>query len=233
VSVKKTIAYEVAIWLFVLGLAIASRLNLLIHYYKILILTFIFGFLLALPSAFSLLTPGEIVLPILQFEKSRTLWFLTVPQEIGMTDEGLRRVVMLSLRVMNSLAISLLIFATTPFMDFIKALKIFRVPDIFLMTVTLSYKYIFIFASTIYDMHLARKSRLVGPERDTEARRWIAGRIAFMYQKSRQRCEEVFRAMVARGFSDSVKLHNLPPLTAKDRFVGLGLLLSAILFYRI
>jgi cobalt ECF transporter T component CbiQ len=233
VSLKKTILSEGAIGLFLIGLAMASRIDLMGHYRKILILTFIFGFLLALPSAFNVITPGEIVLPLLHFEMGRTLGYLTLPQEIGLTDEGIRRVAMLSLRVMNSLSVSLLVFATTSFMDFLKALKILRVPDVFLMTIALSYKYIFIFATIVYDMHLAKKSRLAGPERDREARRWIAGRIAFMYHKSRQRCEDVFRAMSARGLSDAVKLQGLPPLSRGDWFAVTGLLIAVILFYLI
>jgi energy-coupling factor transporter transmembrane protein EcfT len=233
VSLKKTILSEGAIGLFLFGLAIASRVNLVGHYRKIILLTFVFGLLLALPSACNIITPGEIMLPVVHLEKSRTFGVFTVPQEVGVTDEGLRRVAMLSLRVMNSLSISLLVFATTPFVEFIKALKILRVPDVFLMTITLSYKYIFIFVTTVYEMHMAKKSRLAGPERDREARRWIAGRIAFMYHKGQQRCEEVFRAMTARGLSDSIKFHHMPPLTRKDWLTGAGLFLSLLLLYGI
>ncbi len=233
VSVNKTILSEVAIGLFLLGLAIASRVNLVEHYRKIILLTFVFGLLLALPSACNIITPGEVMLPVVHLEKSRTFGGFTVPQEVGVTNEGLRRVAMLSLRVMNSLSVSLLVFATTPFVEFIKALKIFRVPDIFLMTITLSYKYIFIFVTTVHEMHMAKKSRLAGPERDREARRWIAGRIAFIYYKSQQRCEEVFRAMTARGLSDSIKFHHVRPLTRKDWLTGAGLFVSLLLLYGI
>jgi cobalt ECF transporter T component CbiQ len=233
VSLKKTIISEGAIGLFLFGLAMASRIDLLGHYRKILFLTFVFGLLLSLPSAFNIITPGEVVLPVVHFEKTRSFGVLTFPQEVGLTDEGIRRVAMLSLRVMNSLSVSLLVFATTPFMEFMKALKILRVPDVFLMTITLSYKYIFIFATTVYDMHLAKKSRLVGTEKDREARRWIASRIAFMYHKSRQRCEEVFKAMIARGLSDSMKLQRMPLLSRRDWLAAAGLLLAVMLFYRI
>ncbi|HWR57927.1 MAG TPA: energy-coupling factor transporter transmembrane component T [Thermodesulfovibrionales bacterium] len=232
VSLKKTILSEGAIGLFLFGLAVASRINLPGHYRKILTLTFVFGFLLALPSAFNIITPGEVVLPVVHFERSRSFGILTFPQEVGLTDEGLTRVAMLSLRVMNSLSVSLLVFATTPFMEFMKALRILRVPDVFLMTIMLSYKYIFIFATTVYNMHLAKKSRLAGTERYAEARRWIAGRIVFIYHKSRQRCEEVFKAMVSRGLSDAVKLRGLPPLSIRDWLAGAGLLIAAIFFYR-
>lgn len=230
VSLKKTILSEAAIALFLLGLAMASRLDLIKHYGKILLLTFVFGFLLAWPSAFNFFTPGEMIFTLFHFEKGATFGPLVIPREIGITDEGLRKVTLLALRVMNSLSISLLVFASTPFMEFIKALKVFRVPDVFLMTITLSYKYIFIFAQTVYDMYLAKKSRMTGVESDREARRWVSGRMAFMFRKSQQQCEEVFRAMTARGLSDAPKLRRLPPPAAKDWGVGLGMLLWAVLF---
>jgi cobalt/nickel transport system permease protein len=230
VSLKKTFLSEAAIALFLLGLALASRLDLLKHYGKILLLTFVFGFLLAWPSALNIFTPGELILTLFHFEKGYTLGPLAIPREIGLTTEGLRRVILLSFRVMNSLSISLLVFASTPFMEFIKALKVFRVPDVFLMTITLSYKYIFIFAQTVYDLHLAKKSRMTGVESGREARQWVSGRMAFMFRKSQQQCEEVFRAMTARGLSDTVKLRRLPPPAAKDWGTGLGMILSAVLF---
>ncbi|MHC1725375.1 MAG: energy-coupling factor transporter transmembrane protein EcfT [Syntrophobacteraceae bacterium] len=141
------------------------------------------------------------------------------------------KLTMLSLRVMNSLSVSFLVLASTPFMEFVKGLKVLRIPDIFLMTITLSYKYIFIFTTIVHDMHLAKKSRLAGAERHAGARKWVAGRIALLYHKSQQRCEEVFRAMVARGLSDSVKHPVMQPLQVRDRFACLGFLTAAIVLY--
>lgn len=232
VSLKKTIPSEGAIGFFLLGLALVSRIDLWRFYRRVFVLTFFFGLLLSLPSACNILTPGEVVVPLLHLQSIRTFGGMTLPPEIGLTAEGLRRVALLSLRVMNSLTVTFLVLATTPFMEFIKALKILRVPDVFLMTIALTYKYIFIFASTVYDMHLARKSRLAGVAKGGEARRWTAGRIAFMYHKSRQRCEEVFKAMSARGLSDSMKLRGLPPLSRRDWLAAAGALLAVILFYR-
>ena len=133
-------------------------------------------------------------------------WIYHIPREIGLTGQGIEGVLMLCLRVMNSLAISLLVIHTTPFHRIIKALQVFRVPDTFLLIITLSYKYIFVFAKTVENMYLARKSRLVGMVKNDEARMWIAGRIVFMFRKTMARYEEVFSAMVARGFCEEVKL---------------------------
>jgi cobalt/nickel transport system permease protein len=229
VSLKKTILPELLIALFLLGLALASRLDLWKHYRKLLVLTFIFGFLLALPSALNLFTPGDLLGPAYHFNGKFRWGPVNIPGEIGFTRQGLQRLSLLTLRVMNSLSISFLVLASTPFAELIKALKIFRVPDVFLLTITLAYKYIFIFVQTVYDLHLAKKSRLTGPESSPEVRKWASGRMAFLFKKSQYQCEEVFRAMTARGLTDTIKMRPLSPLTLRDYRAGSGLFLVGLL----
>src|SRR5208283_84933 len=101
----------------------------------------------------------------------------------------------------------LLVISTTTFPSLVKALKVFRVPDVFLMVLTLTYKYIFIFAGTIEDMYLAKRSRLARRTNGVDGRMWVAGRIAFIFKKTQLRCEEVFKAMLARGFSDDMRFY--------------------------
>ena len=123
---------------------------------------------------------------------------------------------MLTMRVINSLSLSFLVLYTTPFHEIMRALKVLKVPDTFLIIITLCYKYIFIFSKTVEDMHLAKKSRIVRELSNTEAREWIAGRIAFIFRKTRLRCEEVFKAMIGRGFSDTIKLYGFRKMRTAD-----------------
>ncbi len=230
VSIKKTAFPEFMIALFTLSLCLASRLNLVSHYRRILLLSFVFGFLIALPSAFNVFAGGTIIIPIMHLAHPYDFWIYHIPAEIGITEEGLSGLSMLTLRVLNSLALSFLVFSTTPFPEIMKALKVFRVPDAFLMTIALSYKYIFIFARTVLDMHLARKSRLLGAERDSESREWIANRMAVMFAKSRHRCEEVYKAMVQRGFTGTITIRGYRSMTSRDWLIGVALLISGVLF---
>jgi cobalt/nickel transport system permease protein len=230
VSLKKDILPEALIGLFVFALAMISRLNIFSLYKRVLFFGFIFGFLIALPSAFNMITKGEIIFPIVHLSQPYRFWIYQIPEEIGLTKEGVNGVMMLTLRVMNSLALSLFILYTTPFPEIIRALKLLKVPDEFLMIITLSYKYMFIFAKTIEDMHLAKKSRLVGQVSNTEARRWIAGRIAFIFKKTRQRCEEIFKAMQSRGFPGSIKIYSVRKLRTQDWITGVIFFLVGVLF---
>ncbi len=230
VSLKKEIAPEVAITFFVLTLAVLSRLDILNLYRKVFFFGFFFGFLIALPSAFNVITKGNIILPVIHLSKPYDFWIYHIPATVGITEDGISVVAMLTLRVINSVSLSFLVLYTTPFADIIRALKVFRVPDAVLMIITLTYKYIFIFAKTIEDMHLAKKSRTAGGIGNKEAREWIAGRIAFMFKKSRQRCEDVFNAMIARGFSDTVTIYGFKKMNKRDAAAGFVLFSAGIIF---
>ncbi|MCL4455976.1 MAG: cobalt ECF transporter T component CbiQ [Nitrospirae bacterium] len=230
VSLKRELLPEIAIAFFVFGLTFASRLNILNFYGRVLFLGFVFGFLIALPSAFNVITKGDIILPLIHFSKPYDLWIYHIPATIGITGEGISVVAMLTLRVINSVSLSFLVLYTTPFADIIRALKVLKVPDAVLMIITLTYKYIFIFAKTIEDMYLAKKSRTASGVSSKDARRWVAGRIAFMFKKSRQRCEDVFNAMIARGFSDTVMLYGFKKMNKLDAAAGFALFSAGIIF---
>jgi len=230
VSLKKDILPEVLIGAFVFILTLISRLNIFSLYKRVLFFGFIFGFLIALPSAFNVITRGEIIFPIAHLSRPYSVWIYRIPEKIGFTREGVYGVMMLTSRVMNSLALSFFVLFTTPFSEIMKALKVLKVPDSFIMIVTLSYKYMFVFAKTVEDMHLAKKSRLAGRVSNTEARRWIAGRIAFMLKKIRMRCEEIFKAMLGRGFSDDIKIYGVEKLRARDWVTGVAFFLVGVLF---
>lgn len=232
VSLQRDITSQAVIGVLVFILASISRLNIIALYKRVLFWGFIFGFLIALPSAFNVITQGETIFPILQLSKNYSFWIYQIPKEIGITKQGVYGVLMLTLRVMNSLALSFVVSYTTPFPEIIRALMVLKVPDSFLIIVTLSYKYIFIFAKTVEDMHLAKKSRLAGQVSNAEARSWIAGRFAFLFKKTQLRCEEIFKAMVGRGFSDNIRLYGFRKLTLLDWSAGIVLcLIGALLLW--
>jgi cobalt ECF transporter T component CbiQ len=229
VSMKKEIGPEVLIGIFIFFLAWISRLSIFHFYKRILFLAFLFGFLISLPSAFNLVAKGEVILPVFHLPRPYHFWIYQIPVEIGITKEGVNGVAMLTLRVMNSLSLTFLILFTTPFPEIMKALKMMKIPDGLLIIATLSYRTFFLFAKTAEDMHLAKKSRRIRELSQGEARRWVAGRIAFIFGKTRRRSEEIFEAMVSRGFSGSIKIYGLGKLMPKDWLAGLSFLLIGTL----
>jgi cobalt ECF transporter T component CbiQ len=230
ISLKKEILPELGIFFTVFTLVVLSRVNLITFYKKIFFLGFFFGFLLSLPSSLNVITHGKLLIPIITLSKAYDFWVYHIPEVIGFTREGVSVVAMLTLRVLNSLSVSFLILYTTPFPEIIKALKVLKVPDTFLIIISLAYKYIFIFARIVTDMHLAKKSRLVGAVKRAEARDWVAGRIAFIFKKTQLKCDDVFKAMIGRGFSGEIKLYQYQKMTGRDWIAGIFLFTLGSLF---
>jgi len=228
ISIKTRLIAELAISAFLMILVVLSRLDVTRFYARVLKYTFLFGLVVTFPALFNVITPGEIIFPVIELERSQEWWLYQIPQQIGITSQGLQAVSMLNLRVLNSMATASLIMHTTPFGDMMKALRVFRIPDALLLIVTLSHKYIFILAKTIDDMFLARKSRLAGSVHDREARAWIAGRMGHLFRKSRMKYEEIFRAMEARGFCDEVRFPAFDRLDNLSRMSGCLFLLAGL-----
>ena len=220
VSLKKEIAPQLLILALTFSLAVASRVDLAGYLRRIFFLSFFFGFLVALPSALNVVNKGTVVLPLFSLGRAHDFYVYHVPKDVGVTREGLRGVLMLTMRVMNSVSLSMLLLYTTPFTEAVRALKALRAPDVFLMVVALSYKYIFVFARTVEDMHLAKKSRQMGAVEGADARRWVAGRMAFIFKKTQLECEEIFKAMLSRGFTGEVRLYGAGRLRVKDWAAG-------------
>ena len=208
ISVKRDFGSEALIAALVFSLAFASRLDLAPFYRRVLLAGFLFGAVVSLPSALNLFREGQVVVPLFRIQGSYGIGSYRIPGLVGFTKEGLEGVLMLTARVVNSVAATFLLLYTSPFPEIIRALKVFRVPDTLLMLISLTYKYIFILAKTVEEMHLAKKSRLAAGVGSSEMRSWVAGRIAFMFRKSQHQFEEVVRAMQARGFSGELKFHS-------------------------
>ncbi len=230
VSLLNSIRAELGMAIFILALIMLSRLNVYHIYKRIIGFAFLFGFLIALPSAFNVITRGEIIIPVAELAAPHSFWIYYLPREIGITREGCRVVAMLTLRVMNSVGISILVVYTTPFFEIIRALKVIRVPDTLLMVIILSYKFIFIYSKTVEEIYLAMKSRLAGPVDSGTIRELVAGRIYFIFKKSQARYEETFRAMQARAFSGEMTLYSYRSFSARDAAAGLFLAAAGIFF---
>ena len=230
VSLRKDPLSEFYVFVFIFILTLLSRINAVRFYRRVLVFGFIFGFLIALPSAFNFVTKGEIILPVATYSRSHDFWIYHLPATVGITREGMLGVTMLTMRVINSLSLSFLVLYTTPFPEMVKALKILKVPDTFLIIINLCYKNIFIFSKTIEDMCLAKRARLLREEVFKKAWDWPAGRLDLIFRKTQLRCEEVFRAMVGRGFSDSIKLYGFRKMCATDWASGAILFSVGLLF---
>ncbi len=140
--------------------------------------------IIALPAFF--ITPGP---PLVQ-----------LPLGLVITRTGAQTALFLLLRVSTSVSLGILLILTTQWNTVLKALGVLRVPDVFVLVLGMTYRYIYLLLHTANDMFLSRQSRVVGRLNSAEERRIIAASAGTLLSKSLYLSGEVYLAMQSRGF---------------------------------
>lgn len=210
-------------------LCLLSKINVFHLYKKVAIIGFFFGFLIFIPASLNLFTRGEPIFHLVQFSRPHQFWIYTIPPNIYVTKEGLMLVALLTMRVINSVSLVLIIVSATTFERLIKSLAFFKVPNIFLLTLTLTYKFIFLLSSTIIETYQAIKMRWWNHGSVKKAENIVAGRIGYLFRKSWERHELTYQAMVARGFNGKLNFYSFEKLKLNDYlFLGATIVLFSI-----
>lgn len=151
------------------------------------VLTFT-GFI-SLPALF--LTPGRAIytLPLLN-------WTLT--------EQGLRAAAYLVMRAETAGTFSVLFVLCTPWSDVLKALRVLRLPVVFVVILGMTYRYIFLLLRNAHDMLTSRRSRMVGQLDGRQQRRAATASAGVLMSKTMQLSGDVYLAMRSRGFQGEV-----------------------------
>lgn len=186
----KSISALVFLYSFSLVLAAFSKLNLGFFLKRAWIFIPLFSLFIALPAIFSFASPGE---PVAAFKFSG----LT----LAVTRQGLLSALIFVLRVATSVSFVILLSLTTRHFILLKVLRIFRVPQVFVMALGMSYRYIYLFMEIIENTYLGIKSRTGGLIHYKKGQAIVAWNIATLWQRSYKLNEDVYSAMLSRGYT--------------------------------
>jgi cobalt/nickel transport system permease protein len=185
------IATLMALYALTLALAASSRLPLGFFIKRVWLFIPLFTLVVILPATLSLVTPGRIVVELWSWHGH--------PQ--GFTDRGLTSAGLVVSRVAVSISLVLLLTLTTPWVKLLAALRGVGVPRMFVMVISMAYRYIFLLLGSVSEMYESRKSRTVGAVRhDKAARAFVGASAGALIGKANHLAEEVHQAMVARGY---------------------------------
>ena len=109
------------------------------------------------------------------------------------------------IRVTACVSFAVLVSITTRHSALLKALRGLGIPAVFVQILDMMYRYLFLFVCVFEEMHLALKARLVRRFGPRQARSWAVSRIGFLFKRSLRMSEEVYLAMLARGYTGEVK----------------------------
>ncbi len=190
-------------------LAWSSHVSLLMLIKRVWVAVFLFTGMIALPSLF--LVPGQTLVrvPVLHW---------------AVTSQGLRGAEFLLLRAETAATFSMLLIVCTPWNRLLRALRFCRAPAILVLMVEMAHRYIFLLLNVFRDMLESREARHVGKLEPAEQRRLAAATTGVLLDKSLKLSEEVYAAMLARGYRGEVHLLDDLHLTSNDAFHLVSLL---------
>lgn len=212
--------------------AAASRIPVGLFLARVWLFVPLFSAAVVLPAVLNIVTPGEPLWVIASLERSYSWGPYVVPQEIAVTRQGLRGGVVFVSRVSASVSFAVLLSLTTRWSDIFAGLRALLVPRIFVMTLSMTNRYLFVFLRLIQDTYRARKSRTIHALSPAGERGWVASRIGVMFRRSIEMSNDIYLAMVSRGYRGEVIAPDRFRFTAADHvwltaIIALGSLLIA------
>lgn len=205
VLLVKDIKLVIAVYCFSLFLAYASRISLKFFLKRTWIFIPLFSLFIAIPALFNIFTPGE-ALFILR------IWGF----KLVITRQGTAGAALFVSRVLASVSLVILLSITTSHTELLKVLRIFKIPQVFVLTVSMCYRYIYLFAEVIENTFRAVKSRVGINIHYKKGQRLVVWNIANLWQKSLKMSEDVYSAMLSRGYTGEPKLLHKFSVDIKD-----------------
>ncbi|MDD4899416.1 MAG: cobalt ECF transporter T component CbiQ [Candidatus Omnitrophica bacterium] len=202
-------------------LAAISRINLGFFLKRTWVFIPLFSLVIAIPALFSIFSPGEALV---------TFKLLSI--KFVITQQGLSGAALFVMRVITCVSFAVLMSITTKHFELLKVLRIFKVPQVFVMIAGMCYRYVYLFIGIIENTYLAIKSRTGTRIHYKRGQQIVAWNIAYLWSRSYCLNEQVYQAMLSRGYTGEPEVLNDFRARIKDwlwLFCVLGI--CAFLFY--
>lgn len=137
--------------------------------------------------------------------------------------------VMLILKIFITVLLVNTLSYTTKWRDITKSLKMFFIPDIFILTFDITIKYIYVLGDFSLKMLYSLKLKSVGKNNDK--RNSLSRIIGNLFLKSKTMGEEMYSAMECRGFTGEYVSYSKFKFTAMDAiYLSVSVFMVAIFF---
>jgi cobalt/nickel transport system permease protein len=187
---SKSVVELSVLYLMVIALVGVSSIGLWFFLERTLLFVPIFSLCIVAPAIFNVVTPGE---PLVTFK--------LLPWTLSITRQGVDSAIIFFMRVLDSVSVAVLLVITTRQHVLLKVLRVFRVPQLFVMTMGMTYRYIFLFLDMIQKMFVAIKSRVGFISSSKTGRNVVSAHIAGVWLRSYRLQSQVYDAMASRGYA--------------------------------
>lgn len=142
--------------------------------------------------------------------------------------------IMIVIKTLTTVTAVNIVSSISQWNDITKTLKLFFVPDIFILVLDITIRYIVIFGEFSLNMLYALKLRSIGKNKNKTTS--ASGIIGTMFIKSKEMAEDMYGAMECRGFTGDYKLHRKYRFRLNDILwiiINIGFLASYFYFVRL
>jgi len=232
--------------LFMISMLISSAVTyhpiiLLCHYVIVCIMSLISG------VAVKALMRVVFVLPFFALWIAIPMVFLIYPHDIhffhifstplSVSIEGAVRAMTFVLRIMTSVTIVTYVVRTTEWNAILKSLRAFHIPDIFISILAMTYRYIYVLLRTTSSMIQGRSSRTFRKFSYIQSYQLLTGILSELFIKSMTISENVYLAMISRGYhgvelsmdTSRLKTHDFLFIYASIGYAVIGIIVNQII----
>ncbi|OPY52460.1 MAG: Energy-coupling factor transporter transmembrane protein EcfT [Methanosaeta sp. PtaU1.Bin060] len=189
-----------------LMLAYLSKINIAFFIKRVWLFIPIFAGIIAVPAIFNIISPGDLLIQVAYLGKEAHLGPFSLPESIYITKQGLNVAIVFTMRVAACVSAVVLLFITTPQQVLFKSLHSVGVPKIYVLTLEMAYRYVFLLMDLVREMYVAKKARTIKSRSMFEEQKWVGGRMGYTLIRSLDMSEKVHMAMMSRGYNGDVKI---------------------------
>lgn len=220
----------ILVYLLTLLLAYLSLVDVVFFIKRVWLFIPIFAGIIALPMIFNIFFPGEPLILLAYLGPGVHIGPFSLPESIFITKQGVNLAIIFTMRVATCVSSVVLLFITTPQQVLFKSLRSVGVPKIYVLTLEMAYRYIFLLMDMVREMYTAKKARTIKSRSMFEEQKWVGGRMGYTLIRSIDMSERVHMAMRSRGFDGDVKVMQQFKMINRDYFaVAAALSLSVLL----
>lgn len=219
-SLIKDLKLLVLIYIFTLLLAYLSKINVLFFIKRVWLFIPIFAGIIIIPMIFNIFFPGDPLIRLAYLGPAAHVGSLTLPESVYITRQGVYAASIFIMRVATCVSAVVLLFLTTPQQILYKSLRTVGVPKIYVFTLEMTKRYIFLLMDLVREMHFAKKARTIKAGGMFDEQKWVGGRIGYTLIRSMDISEKVHMAMISRGFNGDIKVMKEFRMHKRDYIVG-------------
>ncbi len=220
ISLVRDLKILVTVYLFFILLAYLSKIEVGFFIKRVWLFIPIFSGILVLPLIFNVFFPGDPLIHLISLWPGVHLGPFPLPESIYITRQGVGAATIFMMRVATCVSAIVLLFLTTPQQILFKSLRSVGVPKVYVLTLEMAYRYIFVLTDLVREMYVAKRARTIKARSMLEEQKWVGGRMGYTLIRSIDTGARVHMAMLSRGYNGDVKIMEEFKMHDRDYIAG-------------